>query len=299
MNSQLPQNPIFIVGSPRSGTTLLQSLIATQPGIYSFPETHYFSVIEKQAVPDPALDTIDGNRLEKALETIEKKLEFTLSQEVIEALQVLAQQRRLTSKTLFESIVIHHLTRQKVTLDPPAPFRWVEKTPTHCNFLHRIFALYPAARVLHIVRHPVPAVFSRKELFPTNKQTPLEELAHGWRRMQENVRRHQQEKPQSIHSLRYEDLVERLPQTMEKIGMFLEIDLDTQLMRNHHRQATALTLGSEPWKQHTAARDIANTNHRYKDFVKAPEAARIEAIAAEQMAFFGYKAFFNDNDRVQ
>jgi hypothetical protein len=296
MNSPVPQNPIFIVGSPRSGTTLLQSLITTQPGIYSFPETHYFSVIEKQATPDPAIETIDGDRLGNALETIEKKLELTLSKEEVEYLKALVQQRRLTSKALFESIVIHHLTRQKVTLDPPDSFRWVEKTPTHCNFLHRIFALYPAARVLHIVRHPVPAIFSRKELFPTNKHTPLEELAHGWRRMQANVRRHQQEKPQLIKSLRYEDLVERLQDTMEKIGTFLEIDLDPRLLRNHHRQATALTLGSEPWKQNAAAHAIANTNHRYKGIVKAPEAERIETIATEQMAFFGYKTFFDDND---
>ena len=39
----LPQNPVFIVGNGRSGTTLLQSLLATQNGVYSFPETHFFS----------------------------------------------------------------------------------------------------------------------------------------------------------------------------------------------------------------------------------------------------------------
>jgi|SRR5579859_288688 len=41
----LPQNPIFVVGYPRSGTTLVQSLIATQRGIVSFPEGHFFSEI--------------------------------------------------------------------------------------------------------------------------------------------------------------------------------------------------------------------------------------------------------------
>ena len=33
---------IFIVGCPRSGTTLLQSLLAAHPLICSFPETHFF-----------------------------------------------------------------------------------------------------------------------------------------------------------------------------------------------------------------------------------------------------------------
>ena len=42
---QLTQNPVFIVGCPRSGTTLLQALLATQAGFYSFIETHFFNLI--------------------------------------------------------------------------------------------------------------------------------------------------------------------------------------------------------------------------------------------------------------
>ena len=43
----LPQDPIFIVGYPRSGTTLLQSLLATQENVYSMPETHFFTAISR------------------------------------------------------------------------------------------------------------------------------------------------------------------------------------------------------------------------------------------------------------
>ncbi len=32
---------IFLVGCPRSGTTLLQALLASHPAIRSFPESHY------------------------------------------------------------------------------------------------------------------------------------------------------------------------------------------------------------------------------------------------------------------
>ena len=33
---------VFIVGCPRSGTTLLQSMLAAHPYIMSLPETHFF-----------------------------------------------------------------------------------------------------------------------------------------------------------------------------------------------------------------------------------------------------------------
>ena len=33
---------VFIVGVPRSGTTLIQSLLASHPQIETFPESHFF-----------------------------------------------------------------------------------------------------------------------------------------------------------------------------------------------------------------------------------------------------------------
>ena len=36
---------IFLVGAPRSGTTILQSLLAAHPKITSFPETKFFQYL--------------------------------------------------------------------------------------------------------------------------------------------------------------------------------------------------------------------------------------------------------------
>lgn len=37
-----PRPHVFIVGCPRSGTTLLQAMVASHPDVYSLPETHFF-----------------------------------------------------------------------------------------------------------------------------------------------------------------------------------------------------------------------------------------------------------------
>lgn len=40
--SESVKQRFFLVGCPRSGTTLLQSLLAAHPEIISFPESHFF-----------------------------------------------------------------------------------------------------------------------------------------------------------------------------------------------------------------------------------------------------------------
>ena len=42
MKNSESKKAVFIVGSARSGTTLLQSMLASHPEVYSFPETHFF-----------------------------------------------------------------------------------------------------------------------------------------------------------------------------------------------------------------------------------------------------------------
>ena len=46
-------NPIFIVGAPRSGTTLLTSFVASHKNIYSGAETQFFNKIGLQSCQIP------------------------------------------------------------------------------------------------------------------------------------------------------------------------------------------------------------------------------------------------------
>jgi hypothetical protein len=39
---------IFVVGCPRSGTTLLQALLSQQPGLTTLPETHFFTEVRRK-----------------------------------------------------------------------------------------------------------------------------------------------------------------------------------------------------------------------------------------------------------
>ncbi|HEY9694672.1 MAG TPA: sulfotransferase [Oculatellaceae cyanobacterium] len=51
MKPIIPKTRLFLVGCPRSGTTLLQSLLVAHPEILSFPESHFFRSLLEYRTP--------------------------------------------------------------------------------------------------------------------------------------------------------------------------------------------------------------------------------------------------------
>lgn len=130
---------VFIVGCPRSGTTLLQGMLAAHPKVLSFPETHFFSIAYprnrlKRLLTWPALN------LKGVLGTIASELGR-------EDLSVEARIGLLEGR--YEAPFLKLLDR--VARDAGKDV-WVEKTPRHLHFLDQIGKRVPGARFIHIVR---------------------------------------------------------------------------------------------------------------------------------------------------
>jgi hypothetical protein len=295
----LTQNPIFVVGYPRSGTTLIQRLLATQRGIVSFPETHYFGGVEKHVQTD-GNGCIVPSSLWVMLDAVREKMGFEFAEEERRDLQQLAADRRLSSRDFFEYAVKHFLK----TLYPERdllhePFRWVEKTPTHAMFIDRILEFYPRAQVLHILRHPVPAILSRKHKFPFNHETPLEELARRWNRMQDRVEQFRRQYGAHIHVMRYEDLMADMERELKAAAGFLNISFDFSLLQGIKplEDARRFVLARETWKQDDIERDIASTNDTYRGNTSHEQVAAIEKIVSKTMHRYGYRPFLEEFPR--
>ena len=292
---KLPQDPIFIVGYPRSGTTLLQRLLASQPGLYTFPETHYFNVIEKVIQWEEGKETISPCSLPVVFEKIAEKMDLRFTVAEQEILQRQAANKKLSSKTLFETIVIRYLLNLYPEITDISSFRWIEKTPNHAHFLERIIAMYPRSQVIHILRHPVPAIYSRKIKFPFNRETPVIELARRWNRMLLDVERFKKRYPGYVFSLRYEDLISDMEKQLQLVAGFLNVRLDLKAldaMKQEERQnAAAFILPAETWKQEDLMLDMRTTNENYHDLIGAADTTAIEEITMEFMKSCGYEPF--------
>lgn len=136
---------IFVVGCPRSGTTLLQSFLAAHPQVHSFPETHFFH----QLRPPPGLRR--GAGLAAA----------GTAQRLDEVAGWLGARRRARP---LPPTVRRYGAAFVAMADAAARERgataWVEKTPANLYAIDLIEQLVPGAQVVHMVRNGADVVAS-------------------------------------------------------------------------------------------------------------------------------------------
>ncbi|WP_222192365.1 sulfotransferase family protein [Modestobacter italicus] len=135
---------LFVVGCPRSGTTLLQSFLAAHPGVHSFPETHFFYRLRA-----------GGVRAEQGVISAE------LAADLPQVAGFLGRPGMSwpVPPTVHGTAEAFVATADEVTLAAGAS-AWVEKTPANLYAIDLIEQLVPGARFLHILRDGADVVTS-------------------------------------------------------------------------------------------------------------------------------------------
>ncbi|CCG03647.1 sulfotransferase family protein [Blastococcus saxobsidens] len=135
---------IFVVGCPRSGTTLLQSFLAAHPDIHSFPETHVFHRL----------------RAPRGLRRAAGLAAAGATQRLDDAAGWLGVPR---ARPLLPTVRRHgaaFLAMADAAARKHGAGAWVEKTPANLYALDLIERLVPGALVVHIVRDGADVVAS-------------------------------------------------------------------------------------------------------------------------------------------
>jgi hypothetical protein len=283
-----PQDPIFIVGYPRSGTTLLQAMLATQNHLYSFPETHYFGAIYKIIRTDDR-GFIEHECLPGVFETLREKVSLELAGPEKDHIVSMARDRRLSPKDLFEAIVSHFLSAQTQVSGTVHTFRWIEKTPNHVYFLDRIRGFYPQAQFVNIIRNPVWAIQSRREKFPFNRETPVKTLARLWVKSIASAEDFSARYPGKLLSVRYEDLVKDPMKELRGVCDFLGIRFEPERFGGYRTVSRNLIHPWETWKSDVASSAVSPADSSKRKEPGLVDLLKIQNIAGRKMKEYHYR----------
>lgn len=230
----------FIVGCPRSGTTLLQSFLASHSQIESFPESHFFTHLV-------------GRRA-----SYQKLLHLASRQAKPRFYNFLAELNppelrfRLPFNTIFIGQYIHAFVK---VLDAIALSKgqdcWLEKTPDHVLFTDMIEAYIPEAKFIHIMRDGVDVIASLYDVtqkYPDQWDGPwtLDQCINKWIRCT-TASLKKIEHP-NHYFVPYEQLVQDPKSVITEISHFIELPIDYDQLQAQRLEKQGIILERESWK---------------------------------------------------
>jgi Sulfotransferase family len=218
MHSPMP----FIVGSPRSGTTLLRLMLDSHPKLAIPPETGFLAQPSSQSTdPGDFLEMLTGSA---------NWPDFNLDSDALSA--------ALYAIPVFNPADAYRAFYRAYATRFFKP-RYGDKTPSYVFHMQRIEELLPEAHFIHIIRDGRDVAISlRRQWFSPGKETAMQ--AKFW---SDHVRagRVSLNKIRRYLEVRYEDLILNTETTLSKICAFIEIDFSAAML-NYHKQAPARLL---------------------------------------------------------
>ncbi|MGZ8335662.1 MAG: tetratricopeptide repeat-containing sulfotransferase family protein [Allosphingosinicella sp.] len=195
-----PPAPVFLVGFPRSGTTLLDTLLMNMPNLHVLEELPVFLQVDVALGEEERLAGIDG-----------------------------AEANRLR-RLYFEAL-------GRLAPPPRAGVTIVDKHPLRMARMAIAARLFPDARVIFVERHPCDVVLS---CFMSNFQlnhamrsfTTLDEAARTYDAVFDAWTRAEAVLPLLVHRVRYERMVAGLEGEMRPLLDFLGLPWDPSVLDN-------------------------------------------------------------------
>lgn len=250
---------MFVVGGPRSGTTLLSAMLAAHSAFDCGPETHLLSRWSRLGRSQRAriLDPADWPRRATAFVTslsLGKQPVHPMYGLTADEVRAWLADRGPSLAALLESLTEQHARHTGAQ-------RWVEKTPRHLEVPELIAETWPEARIVRIVRDPRDAAISLTKVpFGTpSLLTNLSLLARTNGAAADFYRT----SPRAM-TVRYEDLVADPEQQLRGICGFVGETYEPAMLEDRSG-ATGVAAAHEWWKGDATGPIDRSRSGRWRD----------------------------------
>jgi len=225
----------FLVGCPRSGTTLAQTMLAQHPAVFTFPESHYFGKIHGRFPSQSHL--VSPRAAARALDALAASLPEGTRRPLLPRWWIGLGGYART----FRNIVDDAATQQGREV-------WLEKSPIHLYHLETIKRYHAGVGILHILRDGRDVVASLVDLSlsdpvrwapqivgkgarTSGRVTLIAAAVARWNRDLGISLKHLDRSDTNL-LFTYERLVERPRDTLSEICRFMGLEYDDAMERH-------------------------------------------------------------------
>jgi hypothetical protein len=271
----------FLVGSGRSGTTLLRAIFDSHPELAVPDEVSFIIRLARphyarrygwprRFEPEPLVDLLLGNASLRR---------WGLSEDEVRT-AVLEPAATSFAEAVRRLYAAYAAGRGKS--------RYADKTPMHVLYVRRLAARFPEARFVHLIRDGRDVALSYRQA--AWGPATIDDAAVEWRRRVGRGREAGARLgPARYVEVKYEELVAEPEPVVRSLCSFLELPWSDELLRYHERASEVIANTRFP-EAHQRLRLPPTVGLRdWRREMTSDEVARFEAIAGRLLDDLGYE----------
>lgn len=230
---------IFVLGLPRTGSTLVERIISSHSDVYSAGELNDFAIqMMKQC----------------------KKIKSDLPRSRTEIV-------KMSSQIDFSCLGQEYI--QSASPKSDLHMKFIDKLPLNSLNVGLIHLALPKAKIIHVERHPMDTCFAiYKQLF--TKGYPfsydLAELANYYIAHHQLMQHWKKILPDLIYTIRYEDLVNNLEYEAKNLIQYCGLNWQQRCGLYHQNESPAITASAAQVRQPIYQSSV-NKWQRYADYL--------------------------------
>jgi sulfotransferase family protein len=266
-----PGPPFFIVGSARSGTTLLRLMLNAHRDVAVPPESRFVTELWNGA---PEVD------VRAFLDALAAHKRFTAWELPIEEVR-----RAIGTATTIPYAEAIDAT-YRAYARAKGKKRWGDKTPRYVEHIPFLAGLFPDARFIHLVRDGRNVALSYADV-PFGPKT-VARAAELWaRRVSEGVDAGRSLEPGRYLEMRYEDLVEDIEGRSKELTEFLDLAFDPGMLDYTEGSRSDVLPRAAKYNPKVSQPPIGNARS-WETEMADRHVAVFEAVAGRTLAELGY-----------
>jgi len=276
------QRPIFIIGCPRSGTSLLSSILNRHSKVCVTPELHYFG--KNELLTNGINNTDQAINLYNSLAN--KKLIGICKDDILQELRNNHHQE--FEKDTFIAICNAYKKRKRKTI-------WIEKTPDNVRFIGKILSLFPNALFIYIIRDGRDVALSLEKVdwdWPYHGY--ISNLAY-WSDTTKKLSKNRHIKSTNTHHIKYEDLLDDPKYHITKVCQFINIGFERAMLTPDGSESDLIEPGTTI--KDNIKKEVIKTNKYKWEAALSPAQKRLTVkLASKELKDHKYRITDNNEN---